>query len=118
MCVRLSLLEKLGALHGDLRVPLSAVASASACDAPWQQRPWRGLRVGTGLPWVFLLGRTVSLSSVDFCAVYGRGPALVLTLHGGHGFRCVVLTCADAEQLAQRINAALPPKPAAPMRET
>ena len=113
--VRLSALEKLGALHGDVCVPLAQLASAESVAAPWQERPWRGLRVGTGLPRAILLGRLVSWNgSTDFCAVYGRrSPALVLHLRPGAPYRLVVITQEDAPALARKINAALPPVAAA-----
>ena len=113
--VRLSALEKLGALHGDLCIPLAQLASAESVAAPWQERPWRGLRVGTGLPRVILLGRMVSWNgSTDFCAIYGRrAPALVLHLRPGAHYRVVVVTQEDAPALARKINAALPPDAAA-----
>jgi hypothetical protein len=103
---RLSFWEKVGALRfSDLLVPLSAVQTASVTHAPWADRPWRGLRVGTGLPLVVLLGRTVTLDSADFVAVYGRGRAtLVLELKPGSGFRAVVVTCGNAESLLKELS--------------
>ena len=112
--VRLSALEKLGALHGDVHIPLAQLARAESTAAVWQDRPWRGIRVGTGLPRAILLGRLLSWNgSTDFCAVYGSAPALVLHLLPGAPFRLVVATAADALALARHINAALPPDAAA-----
>jgi hypothetical protein len=55
LLVRLSPLEKLGALRGDVRVPLAAV-----CDIRWVDNLWpelRGVRApGTGFPGVIALG--------------------------------------------------------------
>jgi hypothetical protein len=109
--LRLSLLERLGALHfGDVCVPLSSVASVHVVASPWRERPWRGLRVGTGLPGVILLGRCVALRqrSVDFVAVRGwRAPALVLQLRAGARYRRVIVTAPDALALAQRVRQAI-----------
>jgi hypothetical protein len=116
--IRLSPLERLGALHfGDVCVPLSSVASVHVVASPWHERPWRGLRLGTGLPGVILLGRCVALRprSVDFVAVRGwRAPALVLQLRAGARWRRVVVTAPDAQALAQRVRQAIGGGGAAP----
>lgn len=111
LILRLSLLERLGALRlSDVKVPLANVAAVSVLHEPWRERPWRGVRVGTGLPWVVLLGLTVGLRprSADFVAVYRSRPTLVLTLKPGCGWRAVVVTLADAENVAKRLEASLP----------
>ena len=107
--LRLTWLERLGALVlGDVEVPLSQLAAARAVDRPWRERPWQGLRVGTGLPYVVLLGRMLWLGqTADFCAVFGRGPALVLELVPGAPWRRVVASAADAEQLAAALQKAI-----------
>ena len=49
LVVRLSWLEKLGALHRDVRVPLRFVRSVAAEPRPWYAL--RGVRlIGTGFP--------------------------------------------------------------------
>ena len=59
------------------------------------------------MPLVILLGRTVTLGSKDFVAVYGRGkPTLVLELKPGAGWRAVVVTCANAESILKQVEAA------------
>ena len=107
--LRLTLLERLGALVlGDVEVPLAQLAAVRAVDQPWRQRPWQGVRVGTGLPYVVLLGRMVwPGQTADFCAVFGRGPALVLELAPGAPWRRVVASTPDAEQLAAALQKAL-----------
>lgn len=108
--LRLTPLERLGALMlGDVEVPLSQLASACAVDRPWRERPWRGLRVGTGLPYVVLLGRLVVWpgSPADFAAVFGRGPALVLELLPGAPWRRVIASTPDAGQLAAALQKAV-----------
>ena len=112
--LRLSLLERLGALLlRDVAVPLSQLAAARVAERPWHgERPWRGLRVGTGLPFVVLLGRLLWIPGsargpADFCAVFGRGPALVLELAPGARWRRVVASTPDAERLAAALQQAL-----------
>jgi hypothetical protein len=49
LVVQLTFWEKIGALHGDLRVPLSAVRAVSVVAEPW--KALRGIRApGTGCP--------------------------------------------------------------------
>ena len=122
--ITLSNLEKVGALLGDVHVALTDVASAYVAHEPWRERPWAGLRVGTGLPFVVLLGRLVSTAGVDFVAVYGtKTPALVLQLKRGARWRRVVVTLENAVQLAQQVTRAVealpppPPPPPAPATE-
>jgi hypothetical protein len=105
LLLKLSLLERLGALRfSDVRVPLASIASVAVSHVPWEERPWRGVRVGTGFPWVILLGRMVTTSSADFVAVYGRRrPTLVLTLKPGCGWRVVVATLRDADAVAKQV---------------
>jgi hypothetical protein len=45
--------------------------------------------------------------TADFCAVFGRGPALVLELAPGAPWRRVVASAPEAEQLAAALQKAL-----------
>ena len=115
LLLELSRLEKLGALHGNLRVALSSIEAVTVCYQPWAERPWHGIRVGTGCPWVVLLGRTVHCGSVDFVAVYGRKtPACVIHLkpEAPEGLRAVIFTSPEAETVAKELGALLTTKPA------
>lgn len=107
--LRLTLLERLAALlFRDVSVPLAQLRAASVSARPWSDRPWRGLRVGTGLPFVLLLGRMLWWrGGADLACVVGRGPALVLELAPGARWRRVVASAPDAEALAAALQAAL-----------
>jgi hypothetical protein len=74
LVVKLSLLEKMGAFHGNIRVPLSAVRAADADPEPWSAL--RGIRApGTGLPGVIALGvrrYPVAATTSPPCAARGR----------------------------------------------
>lgn len=71
-------------------------------------RPWRGLRVGTGLPGVILLGRTVAWRcSADFVAVSGAGPALVVELRPHNRWGRLVLSTDGVEELAAAVTKAV-----------
>ena len=58
LVLQLSSLECLGALHGSSTLPLADIDSVSVSLHPWKERPWRGVRVGTGCPYLILLGRS------------------------------------------------------------
>ena len=88
--LHLSRLEKLGALHGDVRVPLAAVRNISVTGDPWKWR--RGVRVlGTGVPGRVSLGRRRGARGVkDFAAVYQREEGILIDLKGVSFHRLVV----------------------------
>jgi len=54
LVVRLSTLEKIGALRGNIRLPLASVRAVRVSETPWSEL--RGIRApGTGLPGVISL---------------------------------------------------------------
>lgn len=106
LVVRLSPLEKLGALRGDVRVPLATVRTVRASDDPWSEL--RGIRApGTGLPGVISLCTRRGPGIRDFAAVYQKGPAVVVEMEGAD-FNRLVVSCADARGEVRRITDALP----------
>lgn len=101
LVVRLSALEKVGALHGNVRVNLSRVKRAWVTASPWSEL--RGIRApGTGIPQVIMLGTTRGSFGKDFCAVYGRKPALVVDLEGDP-FNRLVISTAEPQALADQV---------------
>lgn len=96
--------ERLGALHGDLRIPLANVLSATVSENPF--KPVRGMRLpGTGLPGVIALGTWRSLvAGRSFAAAYRAVPALVLELRD-YPFDRVVVSTPDAKVLSEAIAA-------------
>ncbi|GAA1937350.1 hypothetical protein [Kitasatospora viridis] len=104
LVVRLSPLEKLGSLHGDLRIPLATVTEVRVSEQPWSEL--RGMRApGTGLPGVISLCTRRGVGIKDFAAVYRRGPAVVIETDGG-GFDRIVLSREDAPEVARRVRRA------------
>jgi hypothetical protein len=100
LVVRLSALEKVGALRGNIRVPLASVRAVRVSDSPWSEL--RGIRApGTGLPRVISLCTRRGHGFRDFAAVYGRRPALVVEMTGA-SFDRLVVSCADAADAAAR----------------
>ncbi len=79
LVVRLSWKEKLGALHGDVRVPVSSVQDASIELTPWNAI--RGVKfAGTGIPGRTALGVRHSPEGKDFTAVHPEQPAIRIDL--------------------------------------
>jgi hypothetical protein len=100
LVVQLSALEKIGALRGNISVPLASVRVVRVSDTPWSEL--RGIRApGTGLPGVISLGTRRAPGIHDFAAVYGGRPALVVEMIGA-SFDRIVVTCADAAEAAAR----------------
>jgi hypothetical protein len=97
-------LEKAEGVHGDIRVPLSAVTAVRFVEDPWPEL--RGIRApGTGLPGVIAVGTRRGGFGKDFAAVHGKGPAVVVELDGAEYGRLVV-TSDDAAIRAQTITRA------------
>jgi hypothetical protein len=83
--LKLSRLEKMGALHGDIPVASGQLISKTEVPNPWTKEHLRGVRApGTAIPYVILLGTMRFRGGKDFCAIYKRTPALIYE-------------CADAE---------------------
>jgi hypothetical protein len=100
LVVQLNALEKLGALRGNVRVPLSSVRAVRVSDAAWSEL--RGIRApGTGLPGVISLCTRRGPGIHDFAAVYGQRPAVVVELTGGP-FDRLVVSCADTAGASDR----------------
>ena len=76
--LRLSRLEKIGALHGDISVASSQLISKTEVPNPWSKEHLRGVRApGTAIPYVILLGTMRIKGGKDFCAIYKRTPAVI-----------------------------------------
>ena len=98
-------LEKAEGMHGEIRLPLSAVTAVRSVDDPWPEL--RGIRApGTGVPNVIAVGTRRGGFGKDFAAVHGKGPAVVVELEGAEYGRLVV-TADDAAARAATIREAL-----------
>ena len=105
LVVGLSWLEKLGAVHGNVRVPLRAVRSAVAEPNPWDAL--RGIKLaGTGIPEVAVLGTRYSSGGRDFAAVLGHRPAVRVDLDEESPFARLVVSVTDADGTAAAVRGA------------
>ncbi len=76
--LRLSRLEKMGALHGDISVASNLLLSKTEVSNPWTKELLRGTRSpGTAIPYRILLGTMRFKGGKDFCAIYKRTPAVI-----------------------------------------
>jgi hypothetical protein len=115
LVVRLSAFEKLGALRGDVRTPLSAIRAIRVTEDPWPEL--RGVRApGTGIPGVISLCTLRGEGFRDFAAVYRHRPAVVVEADDAH-FNRLIVSCEDAAGEAQRISEALAELAPAPESE-
>ncbi len=103
LVVRLTPLEKVLALHGDVRVPLRAVGSAAVEPHPWQAM--RGIRLGTSLPGIAFYGTRRHREGKDFGAV-SRRPVVRVELDGRAPFARLLVSVPDAEATVAEIRAA------------
>jgi hypothetical protein len=100
--LRLSLLEKIEAAHGDVRVSLASLQDVRTVATAWPEL--RGIRApGTGLPNVIAVGTRRGPFGRDFAVVHGKGPAVVVELEAARYERLIVTT-ADADGTAATIR--------------
>jgi hypothetical protein len=100
--IRLTAAEKIGALHGDVNIPRSAVTEAVMVDDGLAAV--RGLRApGLALPGRIKLGTWRGRGRRSFVAVRRGEPALRLALTG-HKFDSVIVSTPDAEALAEELR--------------
>ena len=113
LSLHLEPLERLGALHGDVTVALAQVLAVRTSSEMW--RELRGIRApGTGFPYLIMLGTTRYRTGKDFCAVYRRGPGVVVDLADAEFSRLLVSVAGTgrAQALADRISFAVRSAPA------
>lgn len=102
--VRFSTWERIGGLRGGADVALSDVESVEVSATPWSET--RGIRVGTGVPYVVLLGTMLRSGKNDVVAVYGKKPIVVVSLKEGAPYQRLLVTIDEPESVADNIRAA------------
>ena len=81
--LQLSFLEALGAIRTSPEVSLSEIESVEIVANPWSSEVLKGIRIGTGIPFIALLGTMKYRKGKDFCAIYRRRPNAIITFKSG-----------------------------------
>ncbi len=107
LVLRLSGLERLAAMRGDIRLPARAVRAVSVAAEPWHAL--RGIRApGTGIPRVVAYGtRRMTGGHPDFTAVHGTGPAVQIDLDERAEFGRLLVTMPNPQATAAALRSAL-----------
>jgi len=99
LVLHLSGAEKVEGVHGDLRVPMSAVTGVEILDDAHSPAD-RGIKAGTRLPGVIEVGTVFSEGRKIFAAVHRDTPrGLRISLSGAFYDEWIV-GCADPESIA------------------
>jgi hypothetical protein len=99
LVLRLSRAEKLGALHGDVRVALRSVEDLRISRRPFGDL--HGTRApGTGIPRLIALGTWRFRGGKDFAALYRGKEAVIVDMRGAEFQRLLVATDDPDEVLA------------------
>jgi hypothetical protein len=89
--LKLSILEKVGALHGNIKTAKANLIDITNAENPWQSTVLRGIRApGTGIPYVILLGTMRYKKTKDFTAIYRRGPVEIYTFKDAEFERWII----------------------------
>jgi hypothetical protein len=71
--LKLSLLEKIFTLHGDISVDKGLLIKKVIVENPWRRSVLKGIRApGAAIPFVILLGTMRYRGGKDFTAIYNR----------------------------------------------
>lgn len=112
LIVHLSVLEKLAAARGNVRVNAIAVRGAAAVDKRW----WMtlGLRIGTSLPGVVIAGTFLRKGDRAFASWTRKSQPLEITLAAemsdaarGTKYTRIIIGVENAQELADTINDAI-----------
>ena len=104
--IHLSVAEKIGALHGDVHFPVSAVRAVRVVDRPFGEI--EGFRApGTGVPGVIALGTYRARGGQDFVAVYRGERGVVIEIDADNTkYRRVILSAEDPDRVRSLVESA------------
>jgi hypothetical protein len=103
LVLSLSVLEKVGGVHGDLRVPLSAVRAVEVLADAHGPADDVGIKAGTRIPRVIELGTIYGSSKKIFAAVFHNTPRGVRIVLEGSFYDEWIVGAADPEAVAQTV---------------
>jgi hypothetical protein len=105
--LKMSPLERLGALVSPPTARLDQVQSIQFIDELWSKDVLRGVRgPGTGMPYVVLIGVMRGRGYKDFCVIKRRKPGVVITFSSGKYERWIY-TLEGSRHAEEQIVAAL-----------
>jgi hypothetical protein len=96
--LNLSPLEILGGIRRSPEVDIADVLSIEVVPNPWTMQVLKGIRIGTGFPFVVLLGTMKYRGGKDFCAIYRRTPSAIITMKTGP-FKRWIFEIKDMEEI-------------------
>jgi hypothetical protein len=100
--ILLSRWQKILGLLRNIHVPREDVSDVRVVADPLREAMGSGVKVGLRLPWLYFVARTIRLDQVF---VVRRGvPALSFSVHNRDPLRRVLVSTADAEELARRLQ--------------
>ncbi|HVB13559.1 MAG TPA: hypothetical protein VNH38_02235 [Candidatus Dormibacteraeota bacterium] len=101
----LSGLEKVEGVHGDIRVPLTAVRDVEVVDRPLDLI--HGLKMpGTGIPGMTAVGSWISSDGRTFAVEHHTSRGIVVHLEG-LPYQQLIVGSDDPEGLAERVRSAI-----------
>jgi hypothetical protein len=100
--IRLTGVEKVLGLLGNIRVPLSDLSDVQVVEDPLHEVMRAGLKAGLRLPWLYYVCRTIRLDRV--WAVRRGVPALSFSVRNHGALEHVTVSTPDAHELAQRLE--------------
>jgi hypothetical protein len=100
--IRLSPLEKVLGLLGNICVARSDVSDAQVVEDPLHDVMRAGLKVGLRLPWLYYVCRSIRLDQA--WAVRRGVPALSFAVRGHGALKRVTVSTPDARELASRLD--------------
>lgn len=103
LVLHLSRLEELEGVHGELRVPLSAVRGVEVLDDAHEPAD-HGFKVGERLPGIVEVGTVRTGGQKIFAAVHRDTPRGVRVLLEGVSYDEWIVGCADPEAVKNRIR--------------
>jgi len=105
LVVRLGTLEKVEAVHDDVRVALKCVTSVEVLEHPIKEI--HGLRIGTGIPGSVAIGTFTSRAETIFAIIHHHTPSAVQVRLAEAPFDRIIIGCPDPASVVTSLRGAL-----------
>jgi hypothetical protein len=103
LVLRLTGMEKLESVHGDLRAPLASLRSIEVIEDAHEPAD-HGFKVGERLPGVSEVAKIYTGGSRLFAAVHHDTPRGLLVTFNGTAYDAWVVGCADPETVKRQLE--------------